>query len=285
MLRWSVDKVAVALVAASLFAGCNSVPIAETKAFSESVTAFTGATDPLLANLNEAERTAKRRRVLQRATLAGVPVAFNPADAPYLSKIGDVPNVATIRRSLQIVQDYAGLLHSLADGRRRDAAQSQILALAKNVDELVGIAGLSTVPSLAFLVDRLKDPIGRLLQFRSAAEARRLAIEGTPAVIELIEALRQAAPRLLEVLTIEGIRQGFQGDRAAMAAASKKNEFFLEKVADYVVLLDKLGEAFKQLVIAYQSNPDPFTLARLVGVTSSLAGDAKAFQTAFALRN
>ena len=268
----------IGFFASVLLAGCVAVPIVETKAFSDSVKTLDSAGAQLFTDVAVAERKTGKLSALSRARANNSVVQskggfiltrLNPEDAPYFATIGDPPAVRVFRHAFKVIVAYADTLSALTDGREASAVQGQISELAKSVDALsTSLAILpAPVPGLGALIpivsDELKPVIGQILAEQSRQEAKALIVRTAPSVRRLIEALKNAAPAMLEALTSDSVvaleaaaKAGQKDERPASLAAA-----YVTQVANYVVLLDQMRDVFDALVLAHKEPDNPVNLA------------------------
>ena len=150
-----------AFAAIVLLAGCATIPIAETKAFSRLVKALDTAGGQLLSDLAVAERRIGKTRAIARSQSSiirsksgAVLTRLNPSDAPYFATIGDPPAVNIFRHAFKTIVVYADTLIALSDGSDAAAVQGQISEFAKVVDTLgTALAFLpAPIPGVAALI-------------------------------------------------------------------------------------------------------------------------------------
>lgn len=298
---------AITAVALSL-AGCaTQAPVDQIKYFSQAFTAVNTVGQPLLDDLALAEgaqgkqiavRRAKGRSSLGPAECqqgmvpwqdasdgkSGIVNGFCVADAGYYADLGDPPATAMLRGGLSVVERYADVLSSLAEGRNVEQALGQIDALGQEVDGLLSLASVGAV-AIAPILGALKPLLESAAKQANAAEARRLILEGAPKVTALIGALRQSTPAvfatLIEAPAARVIRPNAGGTIAAEVA---RVDAYRVTVSQYVVLLDRLQKAWDSTVAAAQSpTVGPGRLAALVTASAELRADADAVRRSFAL--
>lgn len=296
-----VRAVAAVLVVGLAVAGCAGAPVQETKQFSQAFTAVNAVGQPLLDDLAVAERAqGQHLAVVQaKAVARGVPSATeNPtacaapwspfgqsgfirgfclADAGYFSGLSDPPKTLVLRRALLVIQQYADLLTSLADGTSAAAVTAQIQTLAQNASSLAalvpgaGTAAAALVPT----VTALQPILAQAAQAASAAEERRLIRAGEPYVSKLIDSLRQAAPAMFKTL-IEASATDLTAENAATTADLNRIEAYRTVVSDYVVLLGQLQAAWDKLVAASERGSSSADLATIVQISTQITANADA---------
>jgi len=261
----------ISVVAALLFiGGCASGPVEETKAFVTAVAAVKASADTMLDDFNVAERN---RFIRSRSRTGGGLGLRTADDAYYYSTIGEAPATRQFRRAIAIIYEYSELLRILVDGTNVQAVHGQVEKLAANVSALVA------EPRLQLAVAALSGVIDRLAAAASVDEAKRLAIEGRPAMQRLLGSLRAAAPAILDEFLTD-----MQTSRAI--TQSELNKKVAERrvaVANYVVLLDRLDETFTRLVNAFERPSNPVTLAALIKASTDLNADVLATRKALAI--
>jgi hypothetical protein len=291
-----------------VLAGCaTQAPVDQIKYFSQAFTAVNTVGQPLLDDLALAESVQGKQIAVRRARgssdlgpaacqqgmvpwqdasdgKSGIVNGFCVADAGYYAKLGDPPVTAMLRGGLGVVERYADVLSSLAEGRNVAQALGQIDALGREVDGLLSLTNVGAV-AIAPILGTLKPLLDGAAKQANMAEARRLILEGAPKVTALIGALRQSTPAVFATL-IEApaarIIQPGAGD--AIAAEVARVDAYRVTVSQYVVLLDRLQKAWDSTVAAAQSpNGGAGSLAALVNASAELRADADAARRGFAL--
>ena len=293
----------VVMGGALILAGCaTQAPVDQIKYFSQAFTAVNTVGQPLLDDLAIAERNHGRQIAERRAKgekgpndkapeecrqdklawrtapdgKSGVIDGFCIVDAGYYADIGDPPSTAALRAGLDLIERYADTLSSLAEGRNVEQALSQVDALGKEVDGLLGLAGGVPAIALAPVLGVLKPFLDKAARQANAAEARRLILEGAPQVTRLIAALRQAAPPLFNNIirpSTERITRPVQGGSITIDIA--RIEAYRASVSQYVVLLNRLEKAWENTVDAAKSPlATQGRLAALVSASAELRKDA-----------
>lgn len=295
--RWPVLLVMV------LLAGCATAPVEQIKYFSQAFSTVNTLGQPLLDDLELAERTQGRQVAVRRAQgnsqigvtecppsefpwqnaagNQGIIRGFCMRDAVYFSVLGDPPATAAMRGALLVIERYADVLTTLAEGRNVEGSVGQLDSLATNVTGLLGIAG-DIAPALGALQPILESAAKQA----NATEARRLILEGAPKVTALIAALRKAVPPMFKTL-IEGPSARLTyitiSDAALAAVEVTRVEAYRITVANYVVLLGKMQTAWDLTVAAANAPRGEGRLASLVQQTTELKADAEAARKTFAL--
>ena len=294
----------LALLAATLLAGCATAPVEQIKYFSQAFNTVNTLGQPLLDDLALAERTQGQQIAVRRAQnksrvgidecppgefpwveaasgKQGIIRGFCLRDAAYFSVLSDPPATASMRGALLVIERYADVLSALAEGRNVEGAVGQLDALAKNVTGLLGIAG-EIAPALSALQPILESAAKQA----NAAEAKRLILEGAPKVTALIAALRRAVPAMFKTL-IEApdarLTSAAASDPALAAVDVVRIDAYRTTVANYVVLLGKMQTAWDLTVAAANSPPGVGRLAALIQQTAELKGDAEAARKALAI--
>ena len=293
---------------ALLLAGCaTQAPVDQIKYFSQAFTAVNTVGQPLLDDLALAERVQGQRIAVRRAKgsstqgpaecqqgqvpwqaaldgKSGIVNGFCVADAGYYAGLGDPPSTALLRGGLSVVERYADVLSSLAEGRNLEQALGQIDALGQEVDGLLSLASVGAV-AIAPVLGALKPLLERAAKQANAAEARRLILEGAPKVTTLIGALRRSTPAVFNTLIEAPAARLIQPDAGgAVAAEVARVDAYRVAVSQYVVLLDRLQKAWDGTVAAALA---PTTgrsrLAELVAASAELRADADAVRRSLAL--
>lgn len=243
-------------------AACATAPVEETRAFDSAVVSIKSAGDLLLDAVSAAER---RTHVANLKSKKGA-YAFSTADAPYFATIGDPRNVTDYRQSLNILKQYSALLLSLAQGDDVDKIHAGFLSLAGSV------ASIAKATELVPYVQALSPFIDAGLKAYSAAEARKVALEGLPVVRDLLAAFHDHAGDMFSALL---------ADRALANAPASTINADRVMVANFVVVLESLQTTLNQLELAYSKNSSPATLATLVAASSQLAADVETARKAY----
>jgi hypothetical protein len=253
-----------AVLACILLIGCATAPIQETKAFSDAALSVKSAGDLLFDSLAAAERRSYKANAKLDKRRAYV---FDIGDAPYFATIGEPPDVTAFRHSLDLVKNYAALLVSLAEGKDVEQNRGQILAI---VNDIATIAKFSQLAPAAGALTTILD---QALHAYSAAEARRIAIEGAPFVQQIIRLLKEATPSMFKALA---------GDLISTRGSADALEATRVTISNFVMLLDSLNLVLDRMVDAYQQPSSPTSLAALLQMTANLNADVLAARKAFA---
>jgi hypothetical protein len=289
---------------ALLLAGCATTPapVEQIKYFSQAFVAVNTVGQPLLDDLALSERALGRRNAVARAKKSpdDQPCSSNEAPwalsadpqlgyidgyclqhAGYFANIGDPPATAQLRGGLRVIERYAEVLTTLAEGRNVEQALGQVDALGQDVGALLALTGGDIAINAALTA--LKPLLANVAKQSNAEEARRLILDGAPTVDRLIAALRAAVPASFNTLT-SGLRLG-AGVAATAAASVKDIEARRIAVSQYVVLLDRLQSAWDATVLAVRA-PGGARLSDLVARSAELRADADAVRrTLAALRS
>ncbi|MER9581143.1 hypothetical protein [Mesorhizobium sp. M0276] len=260
-----------------LVTACASVPKQETKIFVQNVSEIEKGVDPLLLELSVAERKQAIIKLQSDAAINPSGASdFDPVDAYYFASIGEGPNTTKIRLAFGVIQSYAALLTALVDGSSVAEWKAQVQSIASNVAALARFSQFSAVATAL-------DPfINQLLVAHSNAEARRLALEGRKPMLILLDELKSASDQIFQTLVFQdqpGVSARTRAERKADMDAART------KVANYVVLVDRLETNFNQMVVAYSRPSNPVSLAAVAEASGNLAADAKAARAAFASLN
>ena len=288
-------------------AGCATpAPVDQIKYFSQAFTAVNTVGQPLLDDLAVAERVQGKQVALRRAKgestrgpeecqkdrapwqlaldgKSGIINGFCSADAGYFSDLGDPPATAILRGGLSIIERYADVLGSLAEGRNLEQALGQVDTLGQEVGgllELVGAGSVAIAPALTALKPLLESAAKQANQ----AEARRLIMAGAPRVTALIAALSQAAPALFGTLIEASATRLLRPDAGgAVVGEIARVDAYRVAVSQYVVLLDRVQKAWDNTIAAAAApNAGQGRLASLVAASAELRADAIAVRKGFA---
>lgn len=295
---------ACGMLLAIVLAGCASTPapVEQIKYFTQAFAAVNTVGQPMLDELALAERAQGRRVAERRAKDAAKspPVGRgcdkadavwaptgDPAlgfvdgycleDASLFATLGDPTATAQLRGGLRVIERYAEVLTTLAEGRNIEQAIGDVNALGQEVGGLLSLAGLNV--ALAPALQALQPVLAAAARNANAEEARRLILDGAPKVSGLIQALREAAPESFKTL-ITDLRRA--ADKPAGAAAAVKEiEARRVMVSQYVVLLGRLQQAWDATVAAAQ-NPGGSRLADLVARSAQLRIEAESVRRSLA---
>lgn len=292
--------VALLVLAGALLGGCATTPapVEQIKYFSQAFAAVNTVGQPLLDDLALAERALGRRQAQLRARAAPDDRPCSSSQAPwarageanlgyidgyclehagYFSTLGDPPATGQLRGGLRVIERYAEVLTTLAEGRNIEQALGQVDSLGQEVGSLLSLAGAQV--ALAPALTALQPLLASVARNANAEEARRLIVEGSPQVNQLFAGLRNAVPSTFSILIAEQRRQA---DVAAAApAAVKEIEARRVAVSQYVVLLGRLQEAWNATVVAAR-NPGGSRLSDLVAQTAQLRADTEAVRRSLA---
>ncbi len=290
--------------------GCATVPVDQIKYFSQAFNSVNTLGQPLLDDLAVAERRQGQQVAVRRAHgdtqqgaadcpprdmpwqaaagNQGIIRGFCLNDSAYFSVLDDPPATAVMRGALAVVERYADVLSTLAEGRNVDGAIGQIDALGKNVSGLLDAIGVATATTAAIVpaLAALKPVLDAAARQANAVEAKRLIVAGAPQVTALIGALRNAAPAMFRTL-IEESSAHLNSEAAQVPSIATTDvarvEAYRVTVANYVVLLGKMQSAWDLTVAAATAPASPASIATLVQQTSALQGDAEAARRTFAI--
>lgn len=281
-------------------AGCATTPapLEQIKYFSQAFAAVNTVGQPLLDDLAVAERVVGRRQAQLRAKAAADDKACSSREASwaatadaslgyidgyclehagYFANLGDPPATAQLRGGLRVIERYAEVLTTLAEGRNIEQALGQVDALGQEVGGLLALAGapLALAPALT----ALQPLLANLAKNANAEEARRLITDGASQVSTLIGTLRDAVPPTFKTLIADQRRNA---DNAASAAAAVKEiEVRRVAVSQYVVLLGRLQQAWEATLLA-ANNPGGSRLTDLVARSAQLRADSEAVRRSLA---
>ncbi|ESX49426.1 hypothetical protein X762_12235 [Mesorhizobium sp. LSHC426A00] len=175
-----------------------------------------------------------------------------------------------------VIQSYAALLTALVDGSSVAEWKAQVQGIASNV---AALARFSQFSAAATALDQF---INQLLVAHSNAEARKLVLEGRKPMLVLLGELKSASDQIFQTLVFQdqpGVGARTRVERKADIDAART------KVANYVVLVDRLEANFNQMVDAYSRPSNSVSLAAVAEASGNLAADAKAARAAFASLN
>lgn len=298
---------------ALILAGCARAPVAEIGQFSNAVATVDAASQPLLDDLAAAERAQGRQIAVRRAqgTSSRGPAECLPpkiawqaapngsgfirglclADAGFFSDLGDPPATATLRRSLAVIVGYARLLDGLANGSSAAQTSGQLAALAQIVAEgLGGGTGPGGGPGggagslLLGPLSALKPILAQALAANDQAQALRLIKSGAPAVTSLIAAERDAIPAMFNTLVeANAAALGHLDPKdPAVASSLQQIEAYRKLLADYAVLLERLGQAWAATVAAADHPAGPASLTAVLARSAELTSLADNLRRALA---
>ncbi len=295
----------IGLISVTLAACASAPPVDQVRYFSQAFGTVNTVGQPLLDDLAIAERRQGRQVAVRRAdgksnAPGGCPQGDVPwqkvggdaggfingfclSDAPYFADLGDPPATRQLRGGLAVIEQYANVLSILTEGRNVEAAIGQVDALGQQVAGLLGAVGIAASPIGAALT-ALQPILKTAANQANAAEARRLILAGAPEVTRLIDALRQAAPAMFNVLVESAARQAVELEQpAAVAGEVRRIDAYRIAVSNYVFLLGRLQASWELTVAAANRPPGEGRLAALVEQTSELRADAEAARRVFAV--
>ncbi|ESY77852.1 hypothetical protein X739_32540 [Mesorhizobium sp. LNHC220B00] len=261
----------------ALLVSCVALPKQETKLFSNNVSEIEKGVDPLLFELSAAERSEAIIELKSEAAVDPSQLSnFDPSEAYYFASIGDGPNTTKLRSAFGVIESYAALLTALVDGSSVAEWQGQVQTIASN------ISVLAPSPQFSAVVKQLDPIIGQLLTAHSNAEARKLVLAGRKPMLILLGELRNSSDQIFQTLVFQ--------DQPGVSARSKTErktdmDAARTKVANYVVLLDRLATNFVQMADAYSRPSNAVTLSVVAEASGNLAADAKAARAVFATLN
>ena len=273
--RFASALACIAGLAISLSA-CLTVPTAQTDAMVAATNDVASASDTLFADLNTEEK-----QLTIRKTNAD-PNVFVPADAVLYSTLGTyAPETAHFYAAISVLKNYAILVQSLAEGKSATAEANSIKTTVDNLSA-VGKAALpgfsAEIASLDAAAGAFAPLVEKALAVRTAGQARELVQEGATPVKDTIDALRAATPAMFGLLYAKNKPAITQVDFPERDKARIR-------LSDFVVLLDRLQDAFDKLNQAFQNPSDPATATALAQASGELAADVKIVQqTLSALR-
>jgi hypothetical protein len=215
----------------------------------------------------------------------GFITGFCIEDAAYFSPLGDPPATRAFRSGVNVLGRYSELLLILAEGRNIDAAKAQIQEIGANVS-----AGLALVPGVQIGVPallpalKLFDPlIEEAARANNFEELRRVVTQGAPHFSKLTVDLQAATPRIFDVLAGHSMQQVTPTalkNRPVAEALIANIEGYRRILSDYVLLLQELDLAHRELVLALQRGR-PATLAGLAERSERLTRTAEAMRQGF----
>ena len=222
----------------------------------------------------------------QRWTATGPGTGFIsglcPDDAPYNSKIGDPPQTGTFRTTMALIGQLASALLALADGTSTAAATAQVQQVVQNIIGFAGTlaaatgVGAAIGPAATGLAAALSPLIKDVAVVASAEQERQVILDAGPQVSALIKALHGAVPRMFNPL-IEQIRQQIEHEDHPSASEVTRIEAYRGLLSDYMRLLDRLDDAWKQLVVAAKQPSNPASLSALAATSGQVAADAATY--------
>ncbi|MHA4735329.1 MULTISPECIES: hypothetical protein [Ensifer] len=196
---------------------------------------------------------------------------FKVEDAAYFATIGEPPNTEAFRRSLTVVTAYANLLAALVEGKDVATSKSYLVEISTNLEKIGGIPGASAI------VQALDPIIDHALRAYSVAEARRLVLQGADSVERLLVALKNAAPSIYSAMIYMDRQQPIITETQISKINGERT-----KVANFVVLLDRLHDTFQLLKFALENPNRGVALAELAGESARLRADVEAVRKVFA---
>jgi hypothetical protein len=211
-------------------------------------------------------------------------------DAPYFSDLGDPPATRAFRTGVIVLGKYSELLLVLAEGKNVEAAKVQLQSLGTSI-----AAGLALVPgaqgAAGVVVPMLKalEPVVEAgAQASNYQELKRVVTEAAPHFSRVVFALQIASREIFTTLTESSVAQATPGNvrdnRPLAESLVAQIDGYRKVVSDFVVLLNELDEAHKDLVEALKYAKDqPPTLAGLADRAQRLTGQADALRQAYVI--
>lgn len=279
------------LAATLVLAGCVTAPVQEMQHFKDALAAVNTVQQPFLDELAVAERAQGVRAAESRsarppsnpilAIKGAAPCDDDPriiprwrgtaevgianhmclSDAIYFVTDVDPPATASFRRSLRVIDDFANLVLTLAEGQGAGDATAGALALAKEVDAISALASAG-LPAISAPLAALKPALDLISQAQSKEEALQRILDNAAKISSLIGALRTATHAQFNTAAFEDLNIiGFsinpaapdadkQADLLRRQQALQRVERTRAQVAASIVLLDKLQAAWDVTVRA-----------------------------------
>ncbi len=288
----------VILMGAALAGGCATRP--PTSQVRDVVGAYQGvkaASDPLFDELAVAERAQGAALADDRAVESGLYIGeegqgfaatIAAEDAVYFATLADPPGTQALRSGVAAVGSYASLLSMLAEGGNLEAARAQIAQLGGNLAAVGALVGgnAQLTGLVGPVIGALQPVIDQLGKAKNEEELRQLVLDNAPKVEALLDGLRKAAPPMYETLIAvarETYSLNASSNPAVARAAVVQIEGYRILVANYVVLLDRLGVAFERLLVAVRNPDNRVTLAVAAELSTDVAAQADAARRALAI--
>jgi hypothetical protein len=294
-------------VLASALTGCVTAPVDQIKYFSDAFNTLNTMGQPLLDDLAVAERTQGRQIAVRRAQgksaqgaeacppgqipwqgaadgKQGIIRGFCLPDAPYFSGLADPPATHAIRSGLSVIERFAGILSTLAEGRNVEGALADIDALGKQVGGLLSFAGIAA-PALVPALSALHPLLESAARQSNAQEAKRLILQAAPEITNLIGALEKAVPEMFKTLiesTSAKLTSEADMNPAIAAIDIARVEAYRVALSDYVILLRKLQMAW-DLTVTAANSPGRASIANVVQQAAELKTDAEAARRVFSI--
>jgi hypothetical protein len=282
-----------------LLTGCQSVPTAQLKAFTDSLAAVQEADKPIFADLAQAEMRGALARPDACPDMPSIPVpvpggqltqirdGFCLKEVTATANIADPPDTMAFKGGMEALQVYAGTLNTLASGASANDTAAQLQSAAGNllgIASALNLVGSAFAPAISGAIGALASLVTQASQQLSKAEARRLILSGDQHVHELIAAERAAVPSIWAVITGDWrsqLRRVKPGDTQTAATLRGKIETYRTIMSNYIIMLDRLDTAWTKTVKA-TNDPQPTTLADLVTLSGQLKADADTLAKAYA---
>jgi len=303
--HWNALLCAWAVTLAVVLVGCTPAPLQETKTFQQAYVAADGAGQPLIDDLAVAERFQRQHIAVDSAKQVALGKSADPSrtgdcaklrwkvvdrstgfinglcadDAPYYSKIGDPPETEVFREALALIGDLANALLALADGTSAAAATAQVQLVVQNISNFAGTVSAATGvgaaigPAAIGLSAALSPLIKDVAVAASTEQERRVILDAGPNVSALIKKLHDAAPIMFRPLIAQMVQQIEHEDHPS-ASEVTRIEAYRGLLSDYMRLLDRLDDAWKQLVVAAKQPSNPASLSALAATSGQVAADA-----------
>lgn len=202
---------------------------------------------------------------------------FDPNDAAYWVDTVQPPITASLRSSLGILKSYNDALGGLANGETAEALAARFGKLSSDI---LGaglafsgaIAGPTAVTGAGDLLNDLKFKLDLLAPFLKVAlvragreKFRNQLVQAAPKVSEFLIALRNATPKMFELMKRARVTPGsFDGVGGVSKASRKELERERALLAGWVLLMDKTYVAMDLAVGAASSKMSSIQTAAAV---------------------
>lgn len=263
----------VMMSAALALAGCaTSAGRSEFLAFRAAFQASETAASALLDVVAVAERRVRG----SRASIANPSGIFRIEDAEIFATNVDPPTVGELRRAIAAVGSYSGVMVALATGETASTLSAELAALGRDSLALANAVGID-----AGLATAAMPAAQKLAELALRAQSQHLfraqLVDGDPAIIDVIRAIRDAGPTLFEFLNADD--RALRGDIAARLTRREDNR---RLVSDWVVLWDRHLRALEDARAAAISPTGAARLATLRATVADMTAAAAAMRQSLA---
>lgn len=203
---------------------CAGIPTEALNTYKTSFNSFNATSDEFLVQFGQTIKWIKDREAEQQGRKQRVYQPY-PKALPDSKPVGAIdPNVAEMRRALQVISKYNDTLTALAEGKSIEAVGNTASGLT---NALNGLAGLTIAAPVANLVATVAQELERA---RLREEFRNALAKGAPIINQMF------------VIFEENIKTHYNNN---VLFANERRTLIVEEIIDEVTLLQKLVKAHK----------------------------------------